>query len=118
VKLQGWAERGAFLRGLDVFCLPSRWEGLPFALLEAMMRGLPCVCTDVGDVADAAGDACLIVAPEDPRRLADALRTLATSPARRRELGAAARERVRRDHSATAMVRATAAIYDEVLPVA
>jgi glycosyltransferase involved in cell wall biosynthesis len=116
VAFQGWVQDvGAFLAGLDVFCLPSRWEGLPFALLEAMMRGLPCVCTPVGDVPAAAGETCVFVASEDPRELAAALCELARSPERRRELGRAARERALARHTVQRMAAATAALYDEVL---
>src|SRR3712207_9265260 len=68
----GWVEdRRAFLAGLDVFCLPSRSEALPLALLEAMAEGLPCVATDVGDVARRVGGAVEGVPPEDPGALAE-----------------------------------------------
>jgi glycosyltransferase involved in cell wall biosynthesis len=105
----------AFLDSLDVFCLPSRYEGLPFALLEAMMSGLPCVATAVGDVASALGPAGLIVPPEDPNALADALRDLASSPARRRELGAAAHGRAIAHNTTAQMLTETVRVYDAAL---
>lgn len=108
-------DRDAFLAGLDVFCLPSRWEGLPFALLEAMMAGLPCVASDVGDIAAVLGPTGVVVPPERPAELAAALRTLIDSPERRRELGAAAHERVRERHSVARMVADTVALYEDVL---
>jgi glycosyltransferase involved in cell wall biosynthesis len=115
-RLLGFVEdRDAFLAGLDVFCLPSRWEGLPFSLLEAMMAGLPCVASEVGDVAAVLGPAGVVVPREDPVALADALRVLARSPERRLELGRAAHERARERHSVERMVGDTAALYDEVL---
>lgn len=116
VRFAGFVEDvPSFLEDLDVFCLPSRGEGLPFALLEAMSQGLPCVAARVGDVADAVGSAGILVAPEDVEALTAALREIALSAARRRELGAAARSRVRDRHSVDAMVAATAAVYDEAL---
>lgn len=116
VALPGWAaDPGRFLSSLDVFCLPSRWEGLPFALLEAMVRGLPCVASPVGDIAGAAAGACELVAPDDPAALAAALAALAASPDRRRALGAAARERALAQHSLARMVTETEAVYDEAL---
>lgn len=106
----------AFLRAADVFCLPSRDEGLPFALLEAMMLGLPCVATDVGDVALALQDSAGMVVPaEDPVALAAALRELHADPQRRRALAAAARERAVAVYSVENMVAQTVAVYDEVL---
>jgi glycosyltransferase involved in cell wall biosynthesis len=104
-----------FLDGLDLFCLPSRWEGLPFALLEAMMAGLPCVASDVGDVASALGSTGIVVPPEDPSALADALRALVSSPSRRRELGAAAHERALAGNTTERMIAETARVYDEAL---
>lgn len=105
----------AFLGSSDVFCLPSRWEGLPFALLEAMMRGLPCVATDVGDVATTVGDAGVIVPARDAGALAAALLALTREPARRRELGAAAHRRAAAEYSVDRMVARTVAVYDEVI---
>ncbi|MCG5434123.1 glycosyltransferase family 4 protein [Mycobacterium sp. MYCO198283] len=83
----------AFLRDLDVFCLPSRREALSLSLLEAVSHGLPCVSSDVGDTAEALTGAALIVPPEDVGALTDALRSLLDDPARRADLGARARER-------------------------
>ena len=69
VELRGFVEDvPAFHGELAAFCLPSRWEGLPFALLEAMMSGLPCVASDVGDVRVALDGAGLVVPPEDRDR--------------------------------------------------
>jgi glycosyltransferase involved in cell wall biosynthesis len=81
----------AFLAGADVFCLPSRAEALPLALLEAVVAGLPCVAADVGDIAAELGDLVVLVPPEDPAALTAALAGLAADPAARRRLGAHAR---------------------------
>ncbi|MGY1691481.1 glycosyltransferase [Geodermatophilus sp. SYSU D01105] len=96
-----------FLAGLDVFCLPSRREALPLALLEAMAEGLPCVATDVGDVAVAVGSDAVVVPPEDPAALAAALAALLTDPARRADLGARARRRAVAAFDAGRMARRT-----------
>jgi glycosyltransferase involved in cell wall biosynthesis len=105
----------SFFDELDVFCLPSRWEGLPFALLEAMMAGLPCVAADVGDVARALGDAGVLVPLEDVDALAGALRRLVASPAERLRLGAAAHERAKAHFSVEKMVEQTVRVYSEAL---
>ena len=103
-----------FLAALDVFCLPSRWEGLPFALLEAMMAGRPCVAADVGDVAEALGPAGLVVAPDDPQALATALGGLVASPEQRRLLGLAAHQRAIAHYSLDRMIERTVGVYQEV----
>ncbi|NJC82863.1 glycosyltransferase family 4 protein [Planosporangium mesophilum] len=97
----------ALLRGLDLFCLPSRREGLPLALLEAMAHGLPCVATAVGDVPDAVGPDAVVVPPNSVDALATALDRLLDDPELRRDLGRRARLRALRDFDAERMVTQT-----------
>jgi glycosyltransferase involved in cell wall biosynthesis len=108
-------DTSSLLSVIDVFCLPSRFEGLPFALLEAMMCGIPCVASSVGDVPEALGEGGLTVPTEDVGALASALERLLTSPDLRRELGAAARTRAERQFSTQRMIQATMEVYGEVL---
>ncbi|MBN1825964.1 MAG: glycosyltransferase [Candidatus Eisenbacteria bacterium] len=95
-----------FLARLDLFVLPSRWEGLPLTILEAMAAGTPIAATAVDGTAEAARDGreASLVPPEDPERLAaacvDALRDRAGA-LRRAE---AARIRVEERHSLAGMV--------------
>jgi glycosyltransferase involved in cell wall biosynthesis len=87
----------ALLAGIDVFAMASvgRSEGMPTAILEAMVAGKPVVATDVGAVRELVvdGETALLVPPESPEALAAALeRMLADEPLRVR-LGAAGRQR-------------------------
>ncbi len=95
---------GPFLDGIDVFCLPSRAEGLPLALLEAMMAGLPAVATAVGAIPEEAGDIVALVPPDDAPALSRCLRAFCSDAGLRRRLGraAAGQARARFDVSATA----------------
>lgn len=80
----------------DVFCLSSRFEGLPIALLEAMAAGLPVVATRVGGVPAVVTDGRegRLVPPGDPGALATAVAELA-DPELRSRCAAAASQRVR-----------------------
>jgi glycosyltransferase involved in cell wall biosynthesis len=82
------------LSGADVFCLPSRFEGLPLALLEALAAGLPVCATRIDGVADVVvdGSEAVLVAPDDHGELADGLRRLLGDPVLRQRLGGAGRE--------------------------
>lgn len=84
------------LAGADIFVLPSLWEGMPNALLEAMAAGLPVVATAVGAVPEMVVDQeeALLVPPADASAMAGALTALAAAPARGRQMGARARQRV------------------------
>jgi glycosyltransferase involved in cell wall biosynthesis len=83
------------LAAADVFALASSWEGLPLAVIEAMAAGLPVVATDVGSVSEAVvhGKTGMLAPSGNGRLLIEALLALTTDAARRREMGAAARQR-------------------------
>jgi glycosyltransferase involved in cell wall biosynthesis len=69
-KLPNGAPIRQVLDAADIFVLPSRQEGLPRALLEAMARGLPAIATSVGGTPELLEGTCL-VPPDDPDALAE-----------------------------------------------
>lgn len=69
------------LDAADIFVMPSRTEGLPRALLEAMARGLPCIATCVGGIPELL-PAGALMEPGDPRALADKIDEYLNDPAR------------------------------------
>ena len=84
----------ALLAEAAVFVLPSRWEGQPLVLQEALRAGAPIVATRAGGIPDLTGaDAALLVPPDDPAGLAAAVRSVLTDPALAARLRAAARRR-------------------------
>jgi glycosyltransferase involved in cell wall biosynthesis/peptidoglycan/xylan/chitin deacetylase (PgdA/CDA1 family) len=98
---------------MDVFALPSRSEGIPLALLEAMAASRPCIATRVGGVPEVIEDGVngLLVPPEDPAALANAIRRLLKDPTLRDRLGRAALEHVRKEWSEEAMAHGYATLY-------
>ena len=95
LEILGWQQEiGPFLRSLDVFVLPSRLEGLPLALLEAMATKAAVVTTDVGGVREAvvSGETGLLVPPDDAPALAAAIGQLLEDERLRERLGARARD--------------------------
>lgn len=104
-------------RRAHIAVLPSRREGLPKSLLEAAACGRPIVATDVPGCREIArpGLNALLVPPDDPQALADAIGTLAADAALRRSYGAAGREMVVREFSADKIGRDVVALYDHLL---
>ena len=105
------------LAGADIFALPSLWEGMPNALLEAMAAGLPSVATAVGAVPEMVADGreALLVPPADAGALTRALAELAAAPGRRQEMGGRARRRVEETYRIEATVAGIERLYDELL---
>ncbi|MDR7300167.1 glycosyltransferase [Haloactinomyces albus] len=102
------------LAAFDVFVLPSRYEGLPLAVLEAMVRGIPVVATAVNAVTDVVvpGETGLLVPPQRPDLLAAAVGHMLDSPAEAARMASAARARVDERYSEAALAAALAAAYD------
>jgi glycosyltransferase involved in cell wall biosynthesis len=101
----------------DVFLLTSRNEGTPVALIEAMAAAVPGVSTDVGGVKDVIASPGLgtIVARDDVAALADATHRLLIDEARRRTIGAHARESVLERYSRERLVTDIVRLYRELL---
>jgi sugar transferase (PEP-CTERM/EpsH1 system associated) len=105
------------LRGMDVFVLPSLWEGMPNAALEAMAVGLPVVATAVGGTSEVVVDGVtgLLVPPSDPDALAQSIARLLCDPDLRYKMGQAGRERVVNHFSVERTVEQTARLYEQLL---
>jgi glycosyltransferase involved in cell wall biosynthesis len=103
----------AILPALDVFALPSRYEGLPTAVVEAMMCGVPVVATAVNAVSDVVipGETGLLVPPQRPDLLAGAVRYLLDRPAVARRLADTARARLGERFGEQALRDALTAAY-------
>jgi glycosyltransferase involved in cell wall biosynthesis len=103
-----------WLQALDIFALPSYAnEGVPQALLQAMLVGLPCVTTNVGSIAELArdGETALVVPPQDVRALANTLQKLIGDAPLRARLGDAARRHCAERFSYERMLDRMEAIY-------
>jgi glycosyltransferase involved in cell wall biosynthesis len=101
----------------DVFVLPSLTEGLSVVLLEAMAAGLPVVGTDVPGTAEAVDDGStgVVVPPDSPEALADAM--VRVAPADRRErMGRNGHQRVREHFSIRHTAESYVDIYRRVCP--
>ena len=105
-----------WMQALDIFALPSYAnEGVPQALMQAMLVGLPCVTTSVGGIGELAidGVTAILVPPKNPGVLRSALERLMGDPALRSKLGAAARRHCAERFSYERMLDRMEAIYRE-----
>ena len=107
---------GPYLRALDALVLPSAWEALPLAVLEAMSCGLPVVATRVGGVPEAVQDGVTgrLVAPGDAQALAGALTEVLGDADVRRRWGAAGRSAFERRFRVDPMIDAVAEVYAQL----
>jgi glycosyltransferase involved in cell wall biosynthesis len=108
---------GNLLAGADIFVLPSLSEGLPLALLEAMLSGRPIVATAVGEVPAvlSGGRAGVLVPPGDAGALAGALAGVLSDPAEARRLSAAAARRAAEEYTFGKMMERYVALYAQLL---
>ncbi|MFF5715411.1 glycosyltransferase family 4 protein [Streptomyces buecherae] len=114
------AELVDLVRGAQVACVPSLYEGFSLPAAEAMATGTPLVATTGGAIPEVAGpdgETCLAVPPGDAGALAQAIGRLLDDPALRARLGAAGRERVLRRFTWEQAARGTVEHYREAIRV-
>ena len=101
-----WGRLVAAYTCADVFCLPTRFEPFGIVFLEAMFFGLPCIGPDAWAIPEMVenGVTGFLIPPDDEAALAVRLLTLLRNPELARTLGAAGRERARRQFTWTAVI--------------
>ncbi len=105
-----------FMSALDAFVLPSRWEGMPNVVLEAMAAGIPVIGTFAGGVPEmvAPEETGLLVAPGDAGALSQAMTRLLSDAGRARAMGEAGRARASELFSMETMVDRYTRLYEEL----
>jgi glycosyltransferase involved in cell wall biosynthesis len=96
IRFEPFVDRSALpelLRSADLVVVPSRWaEPSGLTAAEALATGLPVIASRVGGLPDVVGPAGVLIAPDDPAALAQAIATLADDPDVRRRMSQGARE--------------------------
>jgi glycosyltransferase involved in cell wall biosynthesis len=118
VRFLGWRDGPRLMPGLDIFCMTSRYEAMPYTLLEALHAGVPIVTTAVGGAPESVieGETGHIL-PLDaaPQAIADVLCDLAGDEARRAAFGAAAAD-LAAQRTIDVMLDNTIAVYRSAQP--
>jgi glycosyltransferase involved in cell wall biosynthesis len=100
----------------DVFAFPTRWEGLPGTVLEAMALEAPIVATDIAPVREAVGEGCALLVPvESPGAFADAVIALLGSPDAATERARRARARFLERFTIDRSVAGMLAFYERAI---
>lgn len=105
------------LATFDLFVMPSLWEGMPYALVEAMAVGVPVVGSDIPGIADVVRPRRTgrLAPPGDPVALAETIRTALTEYGNSATMAEAAREIVVNEHSRERMLASLAGAYERLM---
>jgi len=107
----------SILNGIDVYCLPSLWEGLPIGMLEAMAMGRAVVVTAIDGAKEVIKNMenGILVPVQDPEKLAEALILLIDNPELRKKIGENAAATILSDFNVSKMTRKVESIYDKMI---
>jgi glycosyltransferase involved in cell wall biosynthesis len=108
---------GDLLAAMDLFVLPSLWEGLPLSMVLAMGAGVPVVVTSVAGIPEVVrhGETGLLVPPANAAALGDAIARALAAPAASATMAAAARASVVSRFNVEGYVASVVALYDRLL---
>jgi glycosyltransferase involved in cell wall biosynthesis len=103
-----------WLAAADLFCFTSDLEGFPNAVLEAMLSGLPVLCTEFDSASEVLTNSSVgcLVPKNDDQTMAERVIELLDNPARRQTLGAAARAMVEKRHDWNSLVQTMEQFYE------
>lgn len=119
VHFLGWrADVPQILAALDVFLMPSLWEGFGLVLIEAMSHRIPVIASRVSAIPEIVqdGESGLLVPPQDVPALRAAMEHLLHDRALRRYMGLLGEDRVEEHFTAERMAEETAAVYQAITP--
>lgn len=107
----------AYFASANMFVLPSRSESMPVVVAEAMASALPVVSTTVGGISELVdqGETGVLVPPNDPHALAEAVVDMLNDPERMRDMGTRGRERVRQHFTWDKVAERVVEFYQEIL---
>jgi glycosyltransferase involved in cell wall biosynthesis len=114
INFKGHVNMKAHWQNVDVLCISSRYEGLPYVALEAMALGIPVVSYDVGGIGDLISDPSLgwLVEAGNIAKLKQALSNWYDLPLERKaHLSQNVQQKIRSQYSASALVPSIEAIY-------
>lgn len=119
-EFHGWVsglDREALFARAGVYCLPSKNEGLPMSVLEAMARGIPTVATAVGGVPQVIedGKSGFLIDVDDVDGLAVKLLILLDSQQSRASIGSAGREKIKQEFSVEGSIDKILNVYESVV---
>lgn len=105
------------LNAIDIFCLPSLWEGLPIALLEAMSMRKAILASKIDGITDLIEDGVngLLVPPADVESLSNALQSLTRDKQLIQNLGFEAEKTVKEKFNISTMTKSIEAVYQEFI---
>jgi glycosyltransferase involved in cell wall biosynthesis len=120
LEFTGWLDRAALMKyyyASNLFVFPSRHEGMPNAILEAMASGLPVIASRIAGneelvLPEKTG---FLVPPQDAGGLREALETLLVDPERRKQMGLASRQRVEANYTWEQVAREYLTLLQDML---
>jgi glycosyltransferase involved in cell wall biosynthesis len=107
----------SILSTFDVFCLPSKYEGMPLSIFEAWASGTPVIATDVVGIRDlvAHGQDGFLVPVDDANRLAEGIIELLANSELKQKIVESGRQRVYQKYSLSSMVKSYSDLYERAL---